>query len=118
MSGRLGKAAGLLPRGAAGERQGQGEGTGGLAASAQQPAELDDQAEEGGADGSAIERVLCRRVADGGGGGQVAGDDGTGVDAAGPVRGLPAGLAAQQALDRVGPPPTPGRTSRRSCATC
>lgn len=85
MRGRFGKAAGLLPAAAADERQGERQRAGRLVAAAQQQPELDDQVEQGGADAGAVQGVPGEGVADGGGGGQGAGDDGAWVDAAGSV---------------------------------
>jgi hypothetical protein len=100
--GRLRQAAGPLPAAAADERQLQGQRTGRLAAPTQQQSEPDDQVEQGGAGGGAVQGVLREGVADGRGSGQGAGDDRAGVDAAGAIGGHTAGSAAKQALDGVG----------------
>ncbi|GGW78673.1 hypothetical protein GCM10010350_74570 [Streptomyces galilaeus] len=76
----------------------KGECARGLAAPAQQQSELDDQVEEGGAHGGAVQNVPVEGAADGCGSGQGAGDNGAGVDAAGAVGGQAACAAAQEAL--------------------
>lgn len=96
--GGLGQAAGLLPAGAAGEAESQSEGAGRLAAAAQQCAELDDEVEQGGADGGAVEGVPVEGMAYAGRGGQGAGNDGSGVDPAGPVGGCASGTAAERTV--------------------
>lgn len=58
MGGGLRESAGLLPRGASGEAQGQGQAAGRLAAAAQLEGEGDDQVEQGRSDGGAVQ--VCR----------------------------------------------------------
>ncbi|MFG3165449.1 hypothetical protein ACGFY8_36925 [Streptomyces sp. NPDC048232] len=100
MRGRLRELLSPLLR--TGVLQGERQGAGGLVAAAQQPRELYDQVEEAGADVGAVQDVAFEAQADGGGRGQGAGDDGAGVDAAGPVGGQASGLAAEEALDGLG----------------
>ncbi|GAA3382938.1 hypothetical protein GCM10017750_51150 [Streptomyces racemochromogenes] len=93
---------GPLPPGAAREAQGQRQGPGGLAASAQLCAEPDHEAEQLGPGVRAVQLLAGEPGADGGGGGQVARGDRARVDPAGPLGREPAGPFAEDPLDDPG----------------
>jgi len=98
VGGGLREPAGLLPRGASGEAQGQGQAAGRLGPATELVGEGDDQVEQGRSDGGAVQGVPGEGAAHARGGGQGARGHGAGVDAAGPVGHLASGPAAQEAL--------------------